>query len=93
MISKIENTKQRSRKLYDDVLTKFEGCIVMDGETYVKQFPGPKYYIEKQLRYPSLKFKYVLQDKYAKRLMIWQEKNTFYYISDNGLSYVYEGMP
>ena len=28
--------KQRSRKLYDDVLTKFEGCILMDDEICVK---------------------------------------------------------
>ena len=28
--------KTRARKLYDKVLTKFNGCIIMDDKTYIK---------------------------------------------------------
>ena len=41
--------KTRARKLYDQVLTKFDGCLLMDDETYVKtdfgQIPGQKFYL------------------------------------------------
>ena len=33
------NAKQRARKLYDNVLTKFDGCLMMDDETYAKVDP------------------------------------------------------
>lgn len=40
--------KIRARKLYDQVLTKFDGCLLMDDETYVKadfgQIPGQTFY-------------------------------------------------
>jgi transposase len=43
--------KKRARKLYDQVLTKFEGCLVMDDETFVKldfkQLPGNMFYVAK----------------------------------------------
>lgn len=68
--------KSRARKLYDRVLTKTKGCIIMDDETYVKldlrQLPGQKWYVSNvRLNVPE-KFKYVKLDKYAKKLMIWQ---------------------
>ena len=40
--------KTRARKLYGEVLTKVNCCIIMDDETYIKcdfkQLPGPKFY-------------------------------------------------
>lgn len=68
--------KARARRLYDQVLTKFKGCIVMDGETYVKldlrHLPGRKYYVSNVRAMVPSKYKYILLDKYAKKLMIWQ---------------------
>lgn len=68
--------KQRARLLYDKFLTKFEGCILMDDETYVKmdfkQLPGQKFYASQFRGNVPKKFKYVLQDKFAKKAMIWQ---------------------
>lgn len=68
--------KKRCRKLYDNVLTKFTGCLVLDDETYVKvdpkQVPGQKFYVaNKRLNVPD-KYKYIKLDKYGKKLMIWQ---------------------
>ena len=71
-----QKAKIRSRKLYDEVLTVQGGCIMMDDETYVKcdfkQLPGQKFYVSKIRGNVPKKFKYVLQDKFAKKLMIWQ---------------------
>lgn len=68
--------KKRARLLYDKILTKHGGCIVMDDETYVKcdfkQIPGQKFYISKIRGNVPKKYKYVLQDKFAKKFMIWQ---------------------
>lgn len=68
--------KKRSRILYTKVLTKFGGCVVMDDETYLKmdfnQIPGNKYYVSKIRGNVPNKFKFVLQDKFAKKLLIWQ---------------------
>lgn len=68
--------KSRARKLYDEVLTKFNGCIVMDDETYVKvdpkQIPGQMFYVaRKRLGVPD-KYKFVQVCKYGKKLLIWQ---------------------
>ena len=42
-------TKERARLLYERVLTKFDGCILMDDETYVKidykPIPGRNFYL------------------------------------------------
>lgn len=68
--------KKRCRKLYDNVLTKFKGCLILDDETYVKvdqnQVPGQKFYVaNKRLNVPD-KYKFIKLDKYGKKLMIWQ---------------------
>ena len=70
------NAKKRARKLYDTILTKFNDCLMLDDETYVKidqkQIPGQKFYIsDKRLNVPS-KFKYIKLDKFGKKLLIWQ---------------------
>lgn len=68
--------KQRARRLYDKVLTKFNGCIIMDDETYVKvdpkQIPGQTFYVaKKRLGVPD-KYKFVQICKFGKKLLIWQ---------------------
>lgn len=91
--------QKRSRKLYDNVLTKFSGCLILDDETYVKvdpkQVPGQKFYVaNKRFNVPD-KFKYVKVDKYGKKLMIWQaicscgEKSRSYVTSSNISSDIY----
>jgi len=72
----IKSIKNRSRLLYDEILTKFDGCLVMDDETYVKvdqgQIPGQKFYVAThRLNVPD-KYKYVKVDKFGKKLLIWQ---------------------
>lgn len=66
----------RARKLYDQVLTKFDGCILMDDETYVKadfgQIPGQKFYLATARGDVPAKFKFVFADKFARKYMIWQ---------------------
>lgn len=68
--------KKRGRRLYDEVLTKHGGCILMDDETYVKcdfkQVPGRKFYSSTIRGNVPCKYKYVMHDKYAKKMMIWQ---------------------
>ena len=48
----------------------------MDDETYVKmdfgQLPGQKFYLTKLKGGAPVKFKFVFQDKFARKLMIWQ---------------------
>lgn len=67
---------KRARKLYVNVLTKSEKCVLMDDETYVKrdfrQLPGKKFYVSTIRGNVSSKFKFVCQDKFAKKFMIWQ---------------------
>lgn len=71
-----KTAKTRSRQLYQKVLTKFHGCIIMDDETYVKmdfkQIPGQKFYVSKKRASVPSKFKYVQLYKFAKKVMIWQ---------------------
>jgi transposase len=68
--------KQRAGLLLKNVLTKFRGCILMDDETYVKndfkQLPGQKFYISTMRGNVPDRYKFVHQEKYAKKLMIWQ---------------------
>lgn len=67
--------KKCARKLYDEVLTKFNGCII-DDETYVKvdqnQIPGQKFYIADRRLNVADKYKYVKVDKFGKKVLIWQ---------------------
>lgn len=68
--------KTRARMLYNKVLTKFNGCILMDDETYVKmdfgQLPGHKCYMSKLKGGVPNRFKFVFADKFARKLMVWQ---------------------
>lgn len=69
-------TKTRARKLYDQVLTKYQGCLLLDDETYVKmdfgQLPGQKFYLATARGDVPAKFKFMFMDKFAKKMMIWQ---------------------
>lgn len=69
-------TKTRARKLYQQVLTKYQGCLLIDDETYVKmdfgQLPGQKFYMATARGNVPAKFKFAFMDKFAKKLMIWQ---------------------
>jgi hypothetical protein len=66
----------RGKALKKQVLTKFNGCIMQDDETYLKrdfrQLPGLKYYVSTIRGNVPSKYKFVCQDKYAKKYMIWQ---------------------
>lgn len=46
-----KNVKRHLRKLYSDYLTKLDGCLIIEDETYVKtdlkQLPGKTYYVAK----------------------------------------------
>ena len=68
--------KKRARLLYENVLTKYEGYILMDDETYVKsdfkQVPGQKFYVSTIRGNVPNKYKHILVDKYAKKFMVWQ---------------------
>lgn len=70
------NMKSRARKLYDEVMTKFNGCLVMDDETYVKmdfaQLPGRGFYVAIKRLAVSDKFKFQRLEKYSKKVLIWQ---------------------
>lgn len=68
--------KKRSRLLYDEILTKHHGCLLVDDETYVKldlkQLPGNKFYLSTIRGAVLPKWKYVCVDKFAKKALIWQ---------------------
>ena len=67
---------KRARKLYDNILTKFNGCILMDDETYVKvdtnQIPGQKFYVASKRLGVTDKYKFIKVGKYGKKLLVWQ---------------------
>jgi hypothetical protein len=68
--------KKRARLLYENVLTIFDGCILMDDETYVKcdfrQIPGQKFYYSTMRGNVPKKYKSILVDKFAKKYLVWQ---------------------
>lgn len=72
---KDQRVKTRARRLYEKVLSKNTGCILMDDETYVyadfKQIPGPQFYSYVYGRRVNNKFKYIKRDKFAKKYLVW----------------------
>lgn len=68
--------KRRARILYEQVLTKFNGCIIMDDETYVKmdvkQLPGRNFYVAKIRGGVAERYKYDKLDKFGKKVLVWQ---------------------
>lgn len=71
-----KRAKSRARKLYDEFLTKNNGCLIMDDESYVyldfRQLPGASFYsavkrygIKKELTRKSM-------SKFPKKVVVWQ---------------------
>lgn len=70
------SARTRTRKLYDYLNSKQPRCILMDDETYVKadprQIPGNNFYYAKFRGGIPSKYKYICEDKFAKKYMVWQ---------------------
>lgn len=68
--------KTRARKLYSNLLAGYDGCVMMDDETYIKadskQIPGQQYYSKRVDRNVNDRFKYKYVEKYPKKYLIWQ---------------------
>jgi hypothetical protein len=68
--------KKHSRLLYENLLTKHGGCVIIDGETYIKkdfgQLPGPKFYAAKERLDVADKLKLKKLDEFGGKLLIWQ---------------------
>ena len=69
------SAKQWSRKLYTNMLTKFD-CVVMDDETYVKadfkQLPRQEFYTASGKGKVSEIFKTIKLSKFPKKYLVWQ---------------------
>lgn len=70
------SVKTRARKLYDQILSKKDQCIIMDDETYVKfdykTLPGAQYYtVKKGLTVPNEE-KSIFCEKFGKKILVWQ---------------------
>lgn len=70
------SVKTRSRKLYDSMLVKKTGCIIMDDETYVKldyrTLPGPQFYTSAKGKDVPESVKAIYTEKFGKKVMVWQ---------------------
>lgn len=68
--------KKRARKLYNTFLTKLDGCVIMDDETYVKgdfkQLPGKTYYVAQAKNAIEKKYRQIAMKKFAKKYLVWQ---------------------
>lgn len=73
---KESDAKSRARKLYYDILTNHEGCIMQDDETNVPldlaQLPGQKCYVAKERGDADDKYTLIKKDKFPKKAMFWQ---------------------
>jgi transposase len=71
-----ESVKPRARKLYDKLLTKKSGCVIMDDETYIKldykTLPGPQFYTSPKGKDVPASVKAVYTEKFGKKVMVWQ---------------------
>lgn len=69
------SAKKRSRKLYENFITKF-ACVVMDDETYVKadfkQIPGQEFYTSVSRTDAPEECKLEKRSKFPKKYLIWQ---------------------
>ena len=69
------SAKRRARKLYNDLMTKFE-CVVLDDETYIKadfkQIPGQEFYTSKSRRDAPEDCKVKKRSKFPKKILVWQ---------------------
>jgi transposase len=71
-----ESVKTRARKLYDEVLSKKNWCIIMDDETYVKMdyktLPGAQFYTVPQGTDVPNSEKSIFCEKFGKKVLVWQ---------------------
>lgn len=67
--------KTRSRKLYENFLTKVD-CVIMDDETYIKgdfkQMPGQNYYVAEAKGAVADRFRMKKLSKFPKKYLVWQ---------------------
>lgn len=70
------SVKTRARKLYDSMLGKKSGCLIMDDETYVKldykALPGPQFYTSPKGKDVPESVKAIYTEKFGKKIMVWQ---------------------
>lgn len=70
------SVKPRARKLYDSLLCRNSGCIIMDDETYVKldykTLPGPQFYTVSEDKDIPETEKAIFTEKFGKKVMVWQ---------------------
>lgn len=68
--------KTRQRRLYDQILTKHTGCILMDDETYqysdLGQTRGPEFYCAEERLGVEDKHKFKELEKFPEKYLIWQ---------------------
>lgn len=68
--------KTRARKLYEQILVNFEGCILMDDETYVKldgaTLPGPQFYTKKVGETVDDSISSIPIEKFGEKVLVWQ---------------------
>lgn len=66
----------RARRLYYKICIGFEGCMVLDDETYskmnLKTLPGPQYYTKKIGGDAANEIKTIQVEKYGPKMLIWQ---------------------
>lgn len=69
------SAKKRSRKLYENFITKF-ACVVMDDETYIKgdfkQIPGQEFYTSLSRVDAPEECKLKKRSKFPKKYLLWQ---------------------
>lgn len=67
---------RRARALYYQVCVGFDGCMILDDETYVKMdfktLPGPQYYTKKIGTDVGDEIKAIALDKFGSKLLVWQ---------------------
>lgn len=70
------NVISRRRRLYDTILTKHDGCILMDDETYLYadlgQIRGREFYCAEERLGVEDKYKFKEHEKFPEKYLVWQ---------------------
>lgn len=68
--------KSRARRLYTNILTKNEGCVLLDDETYCvanfQQLPGQKFYTARTRQNVKKIYRTKALTKFPKKFLVWQ---------------------
>ncbi|KAF2893109.1 hypothetical protein ILUMI_13065 [Ignelater luminosus] len=71
-----QTAKTRATKLYDEFLTNFDRCVMMNNETCVYadciQFPGQNFYVAKHRGGLGKKYRVKAVAKFPKKFLVWQ---------------------